>query len=101
MRVLVFNKLLSEILYFHGLELWQILQLIFQQTKGIVYYHIMAYKTASRQTVNLVLDNNLTGNEKEKRGARWSCSSTATRAFSIHSKYVKSKCNHMGYRCQC
>ena len=49
---------------------------------------IVAYKTGTEQTVNLVLDTIRLAMRKEKRGSLRSCSSTATRAFNIHPKHI-------------
>ena len=49
---------------------------------------IVAYKTASRQTVNLVLDTIRLAMKKRK--SLRSCSSTATKAFNTHRKHTSS-----------
>lgn len=51
---------------------------------------VVAYKTGTEQTVNLVLDTIRLAMRKEKRGPLRSCSSTATRAFNIHPKHISS-----------
>ena len=52
---------------------------------------IVAYKTGTEQTVNLVLDTiRLAMRKERKRGSLRSCSSTATRAFNIHPKHISS-----------
>ena len=51
---------------------------------------IVAYKTGTEQTVNLVLDRYALLCAKRKRGPLRSCSSTATRAFNIHPKHISS-----------
>ena len=45
---------------------------------------IVAYKTATQQTVNLVLDTIRQAIRREKKKASQSCSSTATKAFNKH-----------------
>ena len=45
--------------------------------------NIVAYKTGTEQTVNLVLDTIRLAMKQEKRGSLRSCSSTATKGFSI------------------
>ena len=47
---------------------------------------IVAHKTGTQQTVNLVLDTIRLAMRREKRGSPQSCSSTATRGFSIPSQ---------------
>ena len=44
---------------------------------------IVAYKTGTEQTINLVLDTIRLAMSKEKRGSLQSCSSTAIKAFNI------------------
>ena len=51
---------------------------------------IVAYKTGTQQTVNLVLDTIRFAMRKEKRGSLRSCSSTATKAFNTHPKHISS-----------
>lgn len=51
---------------------------------------IVAYKTGTEQTVNLVLDTIRLAMRKRKRGSLRSCSSTATRAFNTHPKHISS-----------
>lgn len=51
---------------------------------------IVAYKTATQQTINLVLDTIRLAMKKEKRESLRSCSSTATRAFNIHPQHILS-----------
>lgn len=51
---------------------------------------IVAYKTASQQPVNLVLDTIRLAMKKEKKGSLQSCSSTATKAFNTPHKHTSS-----------
>ena len=45
---------------------------------------IVAHKTGTEQTINLVLDTIRLAMRREKRGSLQSCNSTATKAFNIH-----------------
>ena len=49
---------------------------------------IVAYKTGTQQTVNLVLNTIRFAMRKEKKGSLQSCSSTATRDFSTPLKHT-------------
>ena len=51
---------------------------------------IVAYKTGTQQTINLVLDTIHLAMRKEKRGSLQSCNSTATKAFNIPRKHILS-----------
>ena len=53
---------------------------------------IVAYKTGTEQTVNLVLGHHSSGNEarERKRKSLWSCSSTATKVLGTSHKHILS-----------
>ena len=51
---------------------------------------IVAYKTATQQTVNLVLTPSARQYATKRRRSPQSCSSTATKAFNTHPKHISS-----------
>lgn len=73
------TKWVTDISYVHTKEGVLYLSII----RDLYDNSIVAYKTASRQTVNLVLDTIRLAMKKEKKRVLRSCSSTATRAFNI------------------
>lgn len=69
--------------------------LLHQTKQGVLYLSmirdlydnsIVAYRTGTQQTVNLVLDTIRLAMKKEKKRAATGCSSTATKGFSIPHK---------------
>ena len=51
---------------------------------------IVSYKTATQQTVNLVLDTSARQYAEKRRRSLRNCSSTATKAFNTHPKHISS-----------
>ena len=81
------EKWVTDISYIHTKEGVLYLSMI----RDLYDNSIVAYKTATRQTVNLVLDTiKLAMKKEKKRGSLRSCSSTATKAFNTHPKHISS-----------
>ena len=80
------TKWVTDISYIHTKEGVLYLSMI----RDLYDNSIVAYKTATQQTVNLVLDTIRLAMRKRKRESLRSCSSTATKAFNIHPKHILS-----------
>ena len=74
------SKWVTDISYIHTKQGVLYLSMI----RDLYDNSIVAYKTATQQTVNLVLDTIRLAMKREKRGSLRSCSSTATKAFNTH-----------------
>ena len=77
------SKWVTDISYIHTRQGVLYLSMI----RDLYDNSIVAYKTGTQQTVNLVLD---TIRFAMKRGSLRSCSSTATKAFNTHPKHISS-----------
>ena len=76
------SKWVTDISYIHTKQGVLYLSMI----RDLYDNSIVAHKTGTQQTVNLVLDTIRLAMRREKRGSPQSCSSTATRGFSIPHK---------------
>lgn len=79
-------KWVTDISYIHTKEGVLYLSMI----RDLYDNSIVAYKTATQQTVNLVLDTIRLAMKNEKRESLRNCSSTATKAFNIHPQHILS-----------
>ena len=80
------TKWATDISYIHTKEGVLYLSMI----RDLYDNSIVAYKTATQQTVNLVLDTIRLARRRRKTESLRSCSSTATKAFNIHPKHILS-----------
>lgn len=81
------SKWVTDISYIHTKQGVLYLSMI----RDLYDNSIVAYKTATQQTVNLVLDTiRLAMKREKKRGPLRSCSSTATKAFNTHPMHISS-----------
>lgn len=80
------SKWVTDISYIHTKQGVLYLSMI----RDLYDNSIVAYKTATQQTVNLVLDTIRLAMKREKRGPLRSCSSTATKAFNTHPMHISS-----------
>lgn len=80
------SKWVTDISYIHTKQGVLYLSMI----RDLYDNSIVAYKTGTQQTVNLVLDTIRLAMKQEKRESLRSYSSTATRAFNTHPKHISS-----------
>ena len=78
------SKWVTDISYIHTKQGVLYLSMI----RDLYDNSIVAYKTGTQQTVNLVLDTIRLAMRRRKRGPLRSCTSTATRGFSIPPKHT-------------
>lgn len=78
------SKWATDIFYIHTKQGVQYLSMIWELYDN----SIVAYKTSTKQTINLVLDTIRLVMRKEKRGPLQSCKSTATRGSSTPGKHT-------------
>ena len=80
------SKWVTDISYIHTKQGVLYLSMI----RDLYDNSIVAYKTGTQQTVNLVLDTIRLAMKQREKGSLRSCSSTATRAFNIPHTHISS-----------
>ena len=80
------HKWVTDISYIHTKQGVLYLSMI----RDLYHNSIVAYKTGTEQTINLVLDTVHLAMRREKRGPLQSYNSTVTKAFNTHPKHISS-----------